>query len=82
MHLCRINKQRGDGRDKNGDGHWEGGAYLCFTGTEECHSNPKHGTAAVIKEEINSVPVKPGHEALRLSRHKVREVPSGPKGAA
>lgn len=39
--------------DKNGDGHWEGGAYLCFTSAEECSSNPKHSTAPVIKKEIN-----------------------------
>lgn len=39
--------------DKNGDGHWEGGAYLCFTSTEECSSNPKHSTVPVIKKEIN-----------------------------
>lgn len=49
-----VNRQRGDGMDKTGDGHWEGGAYLCFTSTE----------------------------ALGLSRHKGRQVPSGPKGAA
>lgn len=53
-----VNKQRGDGRDKNGDGHWEGGAYLCFTSTEKCYSNPKYSPAPVIKEEINSVPAE------------------------
>lgn len=70
-----VNKQRGDGRDKNGDGHWEGGAYLCFNSTEECCSNPKHSTAPVIKEEIKSIPAESKDEALRLSRHKGREVP-------
>lgn len=51
-----VSKQRGDGRDKNGDGHWEWGAYLCFSSTEECYSNPKHSTAPAIKEEISSIP--------------------------
>lgn len=77
-----VNKQRGDGRDKNGDGHWEGGHICVLLVLRNAIQIQNTALHQLLKRKLTLSQLKPRHEAHRLSRHKGREVPSGPKGAA